>query len=148
VLYAVASCDVLCQVPAEVQGSWKALRALCWCDDELARLASRHWLQQLLAVTLQQSLKVGQQHQGTTTTNNNGSHVSRQQQQQQLPLPGNDWNRLVHVRLAAQHQVTLVCQPGAWLLAPEGAWWLARLQQFKQQATQPRHICAPLLPQL
>jgi hypothetical protein len=47
-----------CQVPAEVQGSWKALRALCWCDDELARVASRHWLQQLLAVTLQQSLKV------------------------------------------------------------------------------------------
>lgn len=46
------------QVPAEVQGSWKALRALCWCDDQLARVASRHWLQQLLAVTLQQSLKV------------------------------------------------------------------------------------------
>lgn len=46
------------QVPAEAQGSWKALRALCWCDDDLARLASRHWLQQLLAVTLQQSLKV------------------------------------------------------------------------------------------
>lgn len=50
---------LLLQVQAEVQGAWKALRALCWCDDELARLASRHWLQQLLAVTLQQSLKVG-----------------------------------------------------------------------------------------
>jgi hypothetical protein len=49
---------VAAQVPAEAQGSWKALRALCWCDDDLARLASRHWLQQLLAVTLQQSLKV------------------------------------------------------------------------------------------
>lgn len=47
------------QMPAEVQGCWKSLRALCWCDDDLARLASRHWLQQLLAVTLQQSLKVG-----------------------------------------------------------------------------------------
>jgi hypothetical protein len=52
-------CWLLMQVQAEVQGAWKALRALCWCDDELARLASRHWLQQLLAVTLQQSLKVG-----------------------------------------------------------------------------------------
>lgn len=47
------------QVAPEVQGSWKSLRALCWCDDGLARLACKHWLQQLLAVTLQQSLKVG-----------------------------------------------------------------------------------------
>jgi hypothetical protein len=43
---------------AEVQGSWKALIALCWCDDELARGVARRWLQQLLALTLQQSLKV------------------------------------------------------------------------------------------
>ena len=56
---AAVSASASVQVRAEVQGCWKALRALCWCDDDLARLASRHWLQQLLAVTLQQSLKVG-----------------------------------------------------------------------------------------
>jgi hypothetical protein len=45
-------------MPAEVQGSWKALKALCWCDDESARGVARRWLQQLLALTLQQSLRV------------------------------------------------------------------------------------------
>jgi hypothetical protein len=45
-------------MPGEVQGSWKALKALCWCDDDLARGVARLWLQQLLALTLQQSLKV------------------------------------------------------------------------------------------
>jgi hypothetical protein len=50
--------EVVFQVPSEVQGCWKALRALCWCDDELARRTARHWLQQVLAVTLRQSLKV------------------------------------------------------------------------------------------
>jgi hypothetical protein len=45
-------------MPAEVQGSWKALKALCWCDDESARGVARRWLQQLLALTLQQSLWV------------------------------------------------------------------------------------------
>jgi hypothetical protein len=45
-------------MPAEVQGSWKALKALCWCDDESARGVTRRWLQQLLALTLQQSLRV------------------------------------------------------------------------------------------
>lgn len=46
-------------MPPEVQGSWKALKALCWCDDELARRVARQWLQQVLAVTLQQALRVG-----------------------------------------------------------------------------------------
>lgn len=44
--------------PAEAQGSWKALRALCWCDDENALRVARVWLQRLLALTLQLSLRV------------------------------------------------------------------------------------------
>lgn len=51
--------SVVYVMAAEVQGSWKALKTLCWCDDELARRVGRHWLQQLLALTLRQSLKVG-----------------------------------------------------------------------------------------
>lgn len=49
---------VVYQMQPEVQSSWKALKALCWCDDDLARRIARQWLQRLLAVTLQQYLKV------------------------------------------------------------------------------------------
>jgi hypothetical protein len=46
------------QLPPEAPGCWRALLALCWCDDALARSAARVWLAQLLGATLDQSLQV------------------------------------------------------------------------------------------
>jgi hypothetical protein len=42
----------------EADAAWRALRALCWCDDAMARCVARQWLQRLLALTLQLALQV------------------------------------------------------------------------------------------
>eukprot|EP00775_Hariotina_reticulata_P012214 gene12214-12352_t len=48
---------VVYQTPPEAQGCWKALKALCWCDDEDGRRVAKAWLQRLLQLMLEQSLK-------------------------------------------------------------------------------------------
>ncbi|WIA40351.1 hypothetical protein OEZ86_013716 [Tetradesmus obliquus] len=86
--------SVVYVMAAEVQGSWKALKTLCWCDDELARRVARHWLQHLLALTLQQSLK------GTIL----------------LPLPGEGAWGPGAAAAAACAAADAVCWPQAFLL--------------------------------